>query len=259
MPPTVVAVGAVASGTGAITPARPAGGTAADDICVTVAECEGVTAPGAYTLPSGWGHITGSPVLQGTNTRLWVIWQRWDGVAAAPSLGDAGDHNVGRMIAIRGCPTTGNPWDVAAVTSEATSDTSALWPGVTTTIDDTLVLEIIATSADIASTAQLGALSNGTGGYTNITEQMDNWIALGNGGGIGMVSAEKAVKGATGQSTATLATAGFKALMTVAFKLASAGAPQSQTLMRSPRPSEQGSAYGPYSQPHMEPHIRPGG
>ena len=242
MPPTVVGVGAVASGATAITPARHAS-TAADDICVTVAECEGVTAPGAYTLPSGWAHITGSPVLQGTNTRLWVIWNRWDGVAAAPSLGDSGDHNVGRMISIRGCPTTGNPWDVAAATSDATSSTSALWPGVTTTIDDTLVLEIIATSADVASTAQLGALTNAA--YTSITEQMDNWISTGNGGGIGMISAEKAVKGATGQSTATLATAGFKALMTVAFKLASAGAPQ--VLMRSPRPMETHTVVGAYA------------
>jgi hypothetical protein len=222
MPPTVVAVGAAASSAAAITPAFPAG-IAADDVLVTVAECEGVIAPGAYTLPSGWAHVIGSPVLQGTNTRLWVIWNRWDGAAAAPSLGDSGDHNVGRMIAIRGCPLSGNPWNVAAVAVEAISDTTATWPGVITTSDDCLILEIIATSADVASTAQLGALSNGTGGYTNITEQMDNWISTGNGGGIGMVSAEKAAKGATGQSTATLATAGFKALMTVAFPPGSPG------------------------------------
>jgi hypothetical protein len=255
MPPTVVAVGAAASSATAITPAFPAS-IAADDVLVTVAECEGVTAPGAYTLPSGWAHITGSPVLQGTNTRLWVIWRRYDGVFTAPSLGDSGDHNVGRMIAIRGCPTTANPWDVAAAAVEAVSDTTATWPGVMTTIDDTLVLEIIATSADVASTAQLGALSNGTGGYTNITEQMDDWVSTGNGGGIGMVSAEKAAKGATGQSTATLATAGFKALMTVAFKLASAGAPQ--VLQRSPRPAEQHTVVGAYA-PTNPSTILPGG
>jgi hypothetical protein len=252
MPPTIVNVGAVASSASAITPARPAG-TAADDVCVTIAECEGVTAPGAYTLPTGWAHITGSPVQEGTNTRLWVIWQRWDGVTAAPSLGDSGDHNVGRMIAIRGCPTTGNPWDVAAAAVEATSDTSATWPGVTTTIPDTLVLEIISTGADIA-TAQLGALTNAT--YTSITEQMDNWIITGNGGGIGMVSATKATAGATGQSTATLTTASSKALMTVAFKLATAGAPQ--VLQRSHRPVEQGSHAGPYA-PQGTSTLLPGG
>jgi hypothetical protein len=242
MPPTVVAVGAVASGTTAITPAFPAS-IAASDVLVTVAECEGVTAPGAYTLPTGWAHITGSPVQEGTNTRLWVIWCRYDGVFTAPSLGDSGDHNVGRMIAIRGCPTTGNPWDVTAAAVEATSDTSATWPGVTTTIPDTLILEIIATGTDIASTANLGALTNAT--YTSITEQMDNWMISGNGGGIGMVSATKTTAGATGQSTATLANASSKALMTVAFKLAEAGAPQ--VLQRSPRPAEQHTVVGAYA------------
>jgi hypothetical protein len=213
MPPTVVNVGAVDSGTTAITPAFPAS-IIADDILITVAECEGVTAPAAYTLPSGWAHITGSPIQEGTNTRLWVIWRRYDGVFTAPSLGDSGDHNVGRMIAVRGVPLSGNPWNVVAVATEAVSDTSATWPGVTTTADDCLILEIISTGADVASTAQLGALTNAN--YSSITERMDNWILSGNGGGIGMVSAVKATAGATGQSTATMTTAATKALMTLA-------------------------------------------
>ncbi len=252
MPPTVVNVGAVASSAAAITPAFPASITA-DDILVTIAECEGVTAPGAYTLPSGWAHVTGSPVQQSTNTRLWVIWRRYDGVFTAPSLGDAGDHNLGRMIAVRGCPTTGNPWDVAATATEATSDTSATWPGVTTTVDDTLVLEICSTSADIG-TAQISTLTNGA--YSSITEQMDNAITTGNGGVIICYSATKATAGATGQSTATLTTAGFKALMTVALKLAAAGAPHIQ--QRSPRPSERPQLVGPYAPPGPPTTIIPG-
>jgi hypothetical protein len=243
MTPTVVNVGAIASSTTAITPAFPAS-IAAGDILVTVAECEGVTAPGAYTLPSGWAHITGSPVQEGTNTRLWVIWALYDGVFTAPSLGDAGDHNIGRMIALRGCPTTGNPWDVAAPAVEAVSDTSVTWPGVTTTVADTLVLEIVATGADVASTAMLGALTNGA--YTSITERMDNWVIAGNGGGIGMVTGVKATFGATGQSTATLTTASTKALMTVAFKSAT-GVVNPQQLQRSPRPSEQHTIVGNYA------------
>jgi len=244
MAPSVVNVGAVASSATAITPAFPAS-ISADDCLFTIAECEGITAPGAYTLPSGWAHVTGSPIQEGTNTRLWVIWRRYDGVFTAPSLGDSGDHNVGRMIAIRGCPTTGNPWDIVSSATEATSDTSATWPGVTTTVDDTLILEIISTGADIASTAQLGALTNSN--YTSITEQMDNWISTGNGGGIGMVSAIKATFGATGQSTATMATASTKCLMTLALKNAFSGS--SQILQRSPRPAEQHIVVGAYA-PH---------
>jgi hypothetical protein len=246
MAPTVVNVGAIASSTSAITPAFPAS-IAAGDVLVTVAECEGVTAPGAYTLPSGWAHITGSPILQGTNTRLWVIWALYDGVMTAPSLGDSGDHNIGRMIAIRGCPTTGNPWDVVATAVESVSDTSATWPGVTTTVDDTLVLEIISTGADIASTTMVGTLTNAN--YTGITKQVDNWVIAGNGGGIGVVTGVKATAGATGQSTATLTTASTKALMTVAFKnnAGGGGVVNPQQLQRSPRPSEQFHLYGPYA------------
>jgi hypothetical protein len=219
MAPTVVAVGAVAASLTAITPAFPAG-IAAGDTLITVAECEGVTAPGAYTLPAGWAHITGSPVQQSTNTRLWVIWALYDGVMTAPSLGDSGDHNIGQMLAVRGAPTTGRPWDVAATAVEAVSDTSATWPGVTTTQPDALVLEICSTSADIG-TAQISSITNAN--YTGITEQIDSATTNGNGGVIICYSGVKATAGATGQSTATLTTAGFKALMTVAFPPAGIG------------------------------------
>lgn len=207
------------SGTTAITPGFPAAYTpTANHIALTVAECEGVTAPGAYTLPSGWAHVASdgtpvSPVLQGTNTRLWVIWRRLVGGETAPSLGDSGDHNLGRMTIISGCPVTGNPWNVVAVAVEAGSDTSAVWPGATTTADDTLVLEILASSQDSA-TAPVSTLTNAN--YSGITVQFSDGIITGNGGGIAMVSGVKATAGATGQSTATLGVAGFKAFMTLA-------------------------------------------
>jgi hypothetical protein len=242
MPPTVVAVGAQATSLTAITPAFPAG-IAAGDVLVTVAECEGVTAPGAYTLPAGWAHVTGAPVLEGTNTRLWVIWRLYDGVFTAPSLGDSGDHNIGRMLAVRGCPTTGNPWDSVGVATEAVSDTTAVFPGIpNVTTPDTLILEIIATGTD-TTTGQLATVTNA--GYTSITSRMNDWTTNGNGGGFAVVSGIKAGTGATGQSTGTVATAATKAMMTVAFKLGSSGAPQ--VLMRSPRPVEQHTVVGNYA------------
>jgi hypothetical protein len=133
MAPTVVGTGAVASSAAAITPALP-GSLAVDDIIIGVGECEGVTAPGRYfdttggNPPAPWAHVSSdgtpvSPVLQGTNTRLTAIWTRYDGTQTAFSWGDAGDHNLGRYIAIRGCPGTGNPWNAVATAVEATSDT----------------------------------------------------------------------------------------------------------------------------------------
>jgi hypothetical protein len=128
---------------------------------------------------------------------------------------------------------------------EALSDTSATWPGATATVASTLVLEIAATSADIA-TAQISTLTNA--GYSSITERIDNAVATGNGGVIICYSGVKATAGATGQSTATLTTAGFKALMTLALKDAT-GVVNPQILMRSPRPMETHTVVGAYAPP----------
>lgn len=240
MSPTVASVGAVAVGTTTITPAFPAS-IVAYDILFTV--CESVGGQN-YSLPSGWAHVTGSPVVQGTNTQLTVMWRRYDGSFSAPSLSGTTDHALGRMLAIRGAPRNGNPWNVVASSVEALSDTSAVWPGVTTTITNTLVLEIIATSADPAasSTAEIGALTNAN--YTSITEQVDNGDPTGNGGVIGVISGLKSTAGATGGSTMTLTTAGFKAMMTMAIPDNIFGVEWQQP---SPRPSVMGSTYGPYS------------
>lgn len=229
--PTVVNVGAASSSANAITPAFPAS-IATDDILIGIGESVGgANFPNIAT--NGFAHIDSvSPVVQDTNTQLSVVWRRYDGVVTAHSWGDSGDHNIGRYIAIRGCPTSGNPWDVVAAAVEATSDTSATWPGATTTVADTLILEIIATDTDVSSTTNLGALTNGA--YTSITERMDNWVISGNGGGIGMVSAVKASAGATGQSTATLANAGTKALMTLALKEAPPAAGPPSLVMARP-------------------------
>src|SRR5215207_8049412 len=198
MPPTVVAIGAVAGGqAGAITPAFPAG-IAADDILIGVAESVGGE---NYTPPAGWAHVASdgvpvSPVVQGVNTQLTVIWLRYTGSETAASWGDAGNHNMGRIIAIR---------------------------GVTTTVADTLILEIIATGTDTA-TGQLAAITNAA--YTSITSQMNNWTASGTGGGFALLSGVKATAGPTGSSTGTLGTAATKAYMTLAMANAPAAPPE---------------------------------
>jgi hypothetical protein len=232
-PPTVVNVGAAAASLNAITPAFPAG-IAADDILVTIAESVG-GANYPSVPPAGWAHIDSvSPVVQDTNTQLTVIWRRYDGTGTAPSLGDSGDHNVGQMIAIRGCPTTGNPWNIVAVALDAISDTTAVWPGVTTTVADCLILEIAATSADAAG-AQVTAMTNVN--YTSITERIDAGLTSGNGGCIICFSGIKATAGATGASTSTVATAAFKALMTLAMAPAPPAAPSGRRGRRFNHPS----------------------
>lgn len=224
MPPTVVAVGTLAAGaTTAVTPPFPAG-IAANDILLGVAESVGGE---NYTPPAGWAHVASdgtavSPVVQGINTQLTVIWLRYTGSETAASWGDAGNHNMGRIIAIRGCPTVGNPWNVVGVASSATSSTAASFPGATTTVADTLVLEIIATGTDTA-TGQLATITNAN--YSSITSQMNNWTTAGTGGGFALLSGVKATPGATGASTGTLTTAATKAYMTLVMMNAPAPPP----------------------------------
>jgi len=218
MAPTFVAAGTVAiATTGTATPAFPAG-ILTNDILLVIAESVGGS---NYATPAGWAHAQSdstaiSPVVQGTNTQLTVFWQRYPGSGSAPGLTGPTDHKIARMIAIRGCPTVGNPWNISPFANSATSSTAASWPGGTTTQADTLVLEIIATGADPASdsTAGIGALTNGA--YTSITERVDNWTASGGGGGIAVISGVKATAGALGSSTATLTVAATKAYMTLA-------------------------------------------
>jgi hypothetical protein len=260
MPPTIVGTGAVSPSAASITPAFP-GSLAVDDVIVGIGETiGGVTFPTLAT--NGFAHISSdgtpvSPVVQGVNTSLHVVWRRYDGVVTAHAWGDSGDHNQGRYIAIRGCPTTGNPWHIVSVASSATSSTALSWPGVTTTVPDTLILEIASTSADIG-TAQITTITNGN--YTSITEQMDNATALGNGGVLICYSATFAGQGATGASTGTVVTAGTKAYMTLALAAAAgSGGVAPQTLQRSHRPREEHQVAGPYAQPHISSQIRDGG
>lgn len=243
MAPTIVGTAT----TDVATPWAPAlpTGIATGDILLWLGESTGGE---NFTTPSGWAHVgpngsVSSPVVQGTNTQLTVFWRRYDGVFTAPSVTGPVDHGVAAMLAIRGCPTIGNPWNVGSVSTETLSDTTAVFPDATTSQADTLVINILATSADIA-TAQATTMTNAA--LTTITEQVDVATATGNGGALVCYTGTKATTGAIGGSTITLTTAGFKAMMTLAF--ANFPSPPGQVTTRSPRSSEQPNVAGPYSQ-----------
>jgi hypothetical protein len=219
--PTFVAVGSVASGTGTITPALPTG-RATDDILLLFLE----TANQAISITNQnggtWTQVTNSPQGTGTAggttaTRLTVFWSRYNGTQGAPTTSDSGDHQLGRIIAIRGAATSGNPWDVTAGGVEATSDTSGSIPGATTTVGNTLVVTAIATSLpDSTSTTRFSAWINAN--LTSVTERTDNSVTAGNGGGLGVATGIKATAGAYGNTAVTLATSASKGMMSIAIK-----------------------------------------
>lgn len=216
--PTVVAVGTVASGVATATPGLPAG-WALNDILIIVCESAEQTA-GVPGLPSGYAYLNSVqvPITGTVATKLTMMWKRATASESAPVVPDPGDHIVARMVAVRGCRTTGNPWNTTATATEAVADTSASWPAVTPTRAECLILNAIATGQDVASTANLSAHVNANLG--SVTEQMDNWVIDGNGGGFGLISGTRIPGGVTtGATTATVgvATNNFKALATVAF------------------------------------------
>jgi hypothetical protein len=219
--PTFVAAGTVASGTGAITPALPAG-LQANDILLLFVE----TANQAISITNQnggtWTQVTNSPQGTGTAggtaaTRLTVFWSRYNGTQGAPTVSDSGNHQLGRMIAIRGATTSGNPWDVTAGGVDATSNTTGSIPGATTTVANTLVVVAIATSLpDATGTANFSSWTNAN--LSSLTERTDNTVIAGNGGGLGIATGGKATAGAYGATAVTLANSATKGMMSIALK-----------------------------------------
>jgi hypothetical protein len=224
--PTVVGVGTVASAAGtAVTPGLPTG-WAADDIHVLLVE----TASTEGVSMTDWNLFLGLPLdaptgeIAITGTRLTAFWRRAQSGDTAPTVPNTGtvpaNHVIARIIGVRGCPTTGDPFDVTAAANDDASSTSVSFPAVTTTVADCLILNACTTRTDVASTAHISGFANGA--LNGITEQVDNWTGSGNGGGIGACTGVKATAGAVGNTTATLVTANPKAALTVAFKPSSA-------------------------------------
>ena len=219
--PTFVAAGAIASGTGTIAPALPAG-LAAGDVLLLFVETANEATSVSGANGGTWTQVSGSPQGTGTAagasaTRLTVFWSRYNGTQGAPTLADSGNHQAARMIAIRGAAASGNPWDVTAGGVEATSDTSASVPGATTTVANTLVVIAVAGSLpDANGTANFSGWTNGN--LSSLTERTDNTHNTGNGGALGIATGVKATAGAYGSTSATHASAAVKGMISIAIK-----------------------------------------
>lgn len=208
----VRAVGTVASGTAAVTPGLPAG-TVAGDLLLLFVETGNETVPAM----TGWMDVSGSPVAMATAqaTRLTVRWKRAGAGETAPAVPDPGDHVVARIIGVdRGADMTSAPIHASAAATEATSDTSVAFPAVTTALPGCLILNAIAVGTDVASTTQFSGWTNAA--LSGLTERIDNVVTAGNGGGLGVVTGTLAVPGSAGSTTATVAAAATKAMLTIA-------------------------------------------
>lgn len=205
--PTFQAAGTFTAGTGDLTPAWPT--HQADDIGFLVCE----TGAEAVAAPTGWTEVTNSPQAAAA-TRCTVFWKRATSSSETnPTITDPGDHVIAGIVTVRGARALGTPINITSGGTEG-SDDSYVIPGATTTVADCLVLIFATHDFDIDSTAGWSGWANSS--LANLTERVDWSESDGNGGGIAVVSGEKATAGAYGNTTSTLGVASTKGYITVA-------------------------------------------
>lgn len=212
--PTVVSVGTEFHATGVPTATLP-GTHAADDIlvlCIQQSNESNYAAPTGYTKLGPQNGI-GAAATAGS-TKLAIFWKRDGGSESAPTLTDSGDHTYGVMFAVRGCPTTGDPFRMLGQAWKFTASTTGTADPGTTRHDNALIVSIFAHGIDSA-TAQGSSPTNAS--LTNVTEQFDGATTDGTGGGIYVMSGTLATGGEVTASTVTWAASTVDVSTTIAF------------------------------------------
>ena len=208
---------AKASGTGAITPALPAGMSAGDIVILVASTIAGatmsITANGSISTWTaiGTGH---QDVAAGEHLYAW--WGRWSSGTTGPTVTPSSDHACAGTIAFYNCNQV-SPIDVVAWSSEATSDTSFSFATGLTSTEATSLAIVICSSGEDSTTGQFsGAFTNAS--LTSITTRLNFQTNSGLGGGFGMAQGVKATAGTIGTWTETLAVASPKAYVCFVLK-----------------------------------------
>lgn len=199
---TFVAAGTWAESGSAVTPGLPAG-WAENDIFVMF--CFSVNSQ-AITV-SGWTEATNSPQDNTAGIRLTVFWKRATSSESDPTTSDSGLGNAARIIALRGCKTTGDPFNVTnGDTTGFGSSTTITVPGVTTTVNNCMVLACGMSPGNGGSTTTyFSSWTNSN--LSSVTERIDNESGIIGGAvttAIGVASGLMVTAGATGNTTATI-------------------------------------------------------
>jgi hypothetical protein len=203
--PTFVAAGAVAGSTTAITPALPASIQANDILFLAVQTRSGQSIGLASESGGTWTTIAAPQDGQTPGNRLNMWWSRYNGTQTDPVTTDSGDHQIGGIVAYRGCLTSGDPFEAMAQgNSGATADTTFTSTGLTTLGTDRRYVVFAGRTIDTAG-AHYSSWTNGD--VANGSEDFDDGSTAGVGGGVAIWSAEKAAAGAIGATTATVAAA----------------------------------------------------
>lgn len=211
--PTINSVGSGFSSTTAPTATLP-GTVAADDILVLVLQ----SSQQSIATPTGYAQLgpqngIGAAAAAGS-TRLGIFWKRAGSSESAPTIADSGDHTYGMMFAVRGCPTSGDPFRMLGQAWKLTATTTGTADSGTVRTANSLVVSIFAHAVDSAS-AQGSSPTNASLG--SVTEVFDGATTDGTGGGIYVMSGTVAEPGDVAASTVTWANSTVDLSTTIAF------------------------------------------
>lgn len=213
--PSVRAVGAKQSGTGAITPVAPASHVAGDIEYLLVESDNGTTC--SLSTAAGFAAMTSGQAVVGTgpsstSVTVTVFWRRWNGTDGDPTVADTGNHTAAFIVTVQNAIASGTPHEAVTTSTEATADTSGSVTGGTTTDVDRLILGAVATAlpdADADPSTQFSALTDSS--LSSLTKQYEFSHSAGNGGALMAFSGVKATAGAWGPTTYTHAQSTAKA------------------------------------------------
>lgn len=221
-------VGSTGIGTtsGTVSPGWDALHRASDIGLLPVVTPIGVTA--SLATPAGFT-LVASSTNTGSDTagaRLALYWARADaatmasngGIMPSPGISFTGDNIYSLIAGYRGCRTQGSPIHAFATGNNGSvAGTSLSVSGLTTTIDDCLIVVFVATGVDSASPSLFTGIASTNGDVHYLAEWLEEGSSSGHGGGIMIADGIKSTAGAVSAITATR-TSGLHAWIAVALE-----------------------------------------
>lgn len=169
--------------------------------------------------PAGWTQFPNSPQNSGSSgstsgTQLSLYWKRAAGGAeAAPAVTFVADHIHAQIITLRGCPPSGNPYEVTAGDSQLASTYTL--PGATTTKDDQRIMQFGSHSANNSLERQASGETNVD--LVDLQEMEFSRGGIGGGGGWVIIHSRKPTAGAFGPTTGSWLSSTSQGRITVTF------------------------------------------
>jgi hypothetical protein len=158
------------------------------------------------SAPSGWTALTTpnqSGAAQATDTRLSLFYRRSLSYFEPPvTVVNVGNHLYTKILTFANVYEFGNPVNASSSNVNSTATTSKSVTGLTTTVDNTLVLSFVAWAND--SSGPLATNASWANASLDFDGEIDDQGAQsGNGGGVAIAAGRDFVAGAVGATTAT--------------------------------------------------------